>query len=66
MSRSLERDVPLHPPFKGGLGSIFIPSGAGQRAYMTRLKVPSWEGREGFSLQGWVPVGGNPPLHPSG
>src|SRR5438309_2016258 len=29
-------------------------------------KVPCREGKEGFSLQGWVlPVRNNPPLHPS-
>ena len=30
------------------------------------MKIPSREGKEGFSLQGWVlPVWNNPPLHPS-
>jgi hypothetical protein len=30
------------------------------------VKIPSREGKEGFSLQGWVlPLWNNPPLHPS-
>ena len=30
------------------------------------MKIPSREGKEGFSLQGWIlPVWNNPPLHPS-
>jgi hypothetical protein len=31
------------------------------------VRIPSREGKEGFSLQEWVlPVRNNPPLHPSG
>src|SRR5436309_11984037 len=30
-----------------------------------QAKIPSWEGKEGFSLQGWVlPARNHPPLHP--
>ena len=30
------------------------------------LKIPAWEGKEGFSLQGWASVGTTDPYTPEG
>src|SRR5213080_53857 len=50
-----DRDIPLHPLRRGNhFHLLVVPPEDG-------MKIPSREGKEGFSLQGWVlPVPGQP------